>query len=427
MATNILLYGLACLIFGGAGLYLSYGPWMSGSWYWAYGAFPVGPPGKEVYQNLGGWRELIRLAILVFFFVIAQRWIFTEESKKYWGAKPKLLSFYRHLFASGPRWLRLLCLVACCLVVLYHVVLGPILLANEYSSAIAPFPLSFEEQYLPYLGYLPYTFALYILIALPMLIVVVEAMVADKARAGSLAEPIRQIDASSLTDGEQVALQAELIEKSFLDVREQMTRIVGKYVYMALLVIIYYEIEIGGGLILQLACWAQELTKWSAWVFIIVVLPYFIITSFKMYTSAYDESQDALHELASRALELQDRAATDLVDKLRSEFESKYTVLSFVLSLAKSGSVAVAVFLIVVAGTYTYLKNSKLIEPRRIVQTAIPWPVSPILLVGADLLSPGPPTDASASGPQGFDWSPRCSRELPGKSLEWRGKPIIDR
>ncbi len=427
MTISILLYGLVCLVIGAASLYLSYGLWTSGTWYWAYGAFPVWAAGKEIYQNLGGWRELIRLVVLVLFFVLAQRWIFTKESKKYWEAKPRLVSFYRYLFASDPKWLRFLCLVAGGLVVVYHVALGPILLSNEYASKIAPFPLSFEEHFLPYLGYLPYTFTLYILIVLPMFIVIVEGIVTDQKRVRGLAEPIHKVEPGSLASGEQVALQAESIVKSFLDVREQITRIVGKYTYMALLVIIYYEIEIGGGLILQLACWAQELNKWSAWIFIIVVLPYFAVTSFRMYAAAYDESQDALCNLASRALELLDKDTTDLVNKLRGDFESKYTILSFILSLAKSGSVAVAIFLLVATGTYTYLKNNKLIEPRRIVQTAIPWPVSPVLLAGADLLTLAPPDAAGAQSQQKFDWSPRCWQELPDKSLEWRGKPIVER
>ncbi len=421
---DIVVYGLTCLVIGAASLYLSYGPWTSGSWYWAYGAFQ---PQGGLYQNLGGWREFIRLLILTLTFVIAQRWIFARESRKYWHTRPRFLSFYRHLFVAGPKWLCILCVVAACLAVVYHVAPGPLILFNEYASAIAPFPLSFGEHFLPYLSYLPYTFTLYILIALPMFIVVVEAVTADRKRVRDLAERIYGGPPGSLADGDEIKLQAESIETRFLDVREQITKITSKYVYMALLVILYYEIEIGSGLILQLACWAQELTKWSAWVFIIAVLPYFVVTCFRIYTGICSRSQEVLRELANRALELRDRDAADSVNRLRIEFASKYTVLSFLQSLAKSGSVAVVVFVLVFGGTYRYLENRGLIDPRRIVQTAIPWPVSPVVLIGVDLLDIGPSGAAGEADQELFDWGPRCSRERPGEDLEWEGRRIVDR
>jgi hypothetical protein len=307
------------------------------------------------------------------------------------------------------------------------VAVGPLILSNEYASAIAPLPLSFREHFLPYLAYLPYTLTLYILLALPMFIVVIKAVTADRQRVRRLAEQITGGAPGSLTDGDEIKLQAESIETRFLDVRERITEITGKYIYMALLLIVYYEIEIGSGLILQLACWTQELTKWSAWVFIIVVLPYFVITCFRVYTGVCSGSQEALRDLASRALELRARDAADSVNRLRIDFASKYTVLSFLQSLAKSGSVAVVVFVLVFGGTYRYLENRGLVDPRRIVQTAIPWPVSPVVLIGADLLDIGPTDAAGGADEEMFDWGPRCSRERPGEDLEWQGQRIVDR
>jgi hypothetical protein len=430
MTTNILLYGLVCLIMSAVGLYLSYGPWTSGSWYWAYGAFLW----HGEYQNVGGLREFIRIVFLLLFFILAQHFIFTEESKKYWEGNPKLLSFYRYLFGSGPKWpkwLRVFCKLAAglafCITVLYHVVGGPLMLFDDYNSAIVPFPLSFEEHFRPYLGYLPYSFTLYILIALPMFIVVVEGIVTDNKKIHGLAEQISEIDPKSLTDEKKIKLKAQSIVNFFLDVRVELTRTASKYVWMALLVIIYYEIEIGARLILNLACWAQEITKWCVWIFIIFILPYFIITNYRIYTRTYDNSQDNLNHLADRALELQKADTAGSVNKLRSEFETKYTALSFIMSLVKSGSVAIVVFLLLMNSTYKYLESLEPIERRKSIEIAIPWPVSPLVFAGADLLGVAPSSAVGKTDQKGLDWSQRCLQERPDGSLEWKGKPIKDR
>lgn len=554
MTKNILLHGLTCLALGAVSLYLSYGPWTSGSWYWAYGAFPWGGG----YRNLGGWREFMGLVFPVLFFMLAQRYLFKGEARKYWQAEPQLLSFYRYLFASGPKRLRIVCTAAVGLAVLYSAVLGPRVLFDEYTSAFSAYPsaivpLSFAEHFRPYLAYLPYALTLYILIGLPLLIVVFEEIMADRRKIRRLAEPIWALEPGSvdvqaadeavvrralerkyraelrqlrhnlatrfregelktlsfdlgieyddlpgegradktrelvaclerrdritdligvgrqrrpdipwsdtleatrealatyqgsglerltLSEGEKIALQGELVEASFLKVRVQIARVAGKYIYMALLVIIFFGIEFGSGLISQFTCWAQEVAKWAVWILIIVILPYFVATIFRMYAGVYRSSQDALRDLADRAIELQDEATANSVNEFGGELESKYTVPSFFLSLAKSVSVAVVAFLIALAlvatGTYTRLKDRAAVAPgesitwRDVVEAVVPWPVSPVVLVGADLLEDAPSGDVSGAARPVIDWAPRCERHRPApeENLEWRGKRIIDR
>ena len=463
MTVNILLYGLTCLIVGALSLCLSYGPWTSESWSWAYAVFVR----DGEHQQVGGWAEFLRLIVPLLFFVVAQRCIFTEESEKYWEGRPTLLGFYRYVFASGPKWLRIFSIGAVFLAVIYHAMLGPIILFNEYKSVFAEYisvpPLSYQEYFRPYLAYLPYTATLYILIAFPMLIVIVEGIAADKKRIRELAEPIHVVDPalasieqlvdeaapkktaerkrylaelrqlrqvlvtrfdkgelntlcfeldidyddlpnegkenrarelivrlghrgcisdlvrigeklrpdipwsgmfetikeasfepyslppewSTAASGKRTKLRAEAVEKSFRDVQLQISRIAGKYLYMALLVTIYFGLEIGSGLISQLACWAQELTKGAGWVLIIVILPYFVTTIYQMYTKVYRDSQDTLGALAGHALAIQDEDAADEVDKLREKFASEYTILPFIGSLVKSVFVAVVMFVVV--------------------------------------------------------------------------------
>jgi hypothetical protein len=423
MLRNILLYSFVGLIVATIALILSYTLWTSWTWYWAYGAVLQ----NGVYRNLGSQKELYRMGLLVIFFILAQSFLFSRTAKAYWQDKPGLFTFYRNLFPIAPKITRRLVYLALFATIIYHLTAGPYLLHSESVDAFGPLPLSFQDYFLPYITYMPYSLVIYMMIALPMFIVIAKEIREDRENVRDAVQLEEEsVDPGSLGTGEEIELEAVKIEKSILDLRENVVGVIDKYVAMAMLVVIYYGIEIGGGLIFQLACWAQVVGKWAAWLFIIAVLPYFIFTNYAIYTRAHTRKQEDLRALADRALQLGQKEALDTVNGIRGEFQTKYTVSSFVWSL-KSASLAAFAFLAFFAFGRSYVQGLDAAEQRELLVTSVPWPVSPVVQFGADLLGGDPTSPDGSLNVGGIDWGLRCTLERPAGDLEWRGQTIDER
>jgi hypothetical protein len=238
---NILFFALTGLFLGGVGLYLSYGPLSSGAWYWAYGALQQGGE----YYNLGGLVEFYRLLLLTVLFVVAQYSLFPDTARPYWEGRLRPLSFYQHFFKSGPRWLRFFAAALVMVTVLYSLVGGPNILRSDFQAVFGPQPFPFREYTLPYLAYLPYTLTMYLLIALPTFVVVVQGLRDDRQSLLELRAPLPEVDLVEMEEGEPIALEAAKIEHSIISLREKAVRVLDKYLAMMAILIIYYGIEVG--------------------------------------------------------------------------------------------------------------------------------------------------------------------------------------
>jgi hypothetical protein len=404
MTRNILLYAAVGLIIGGASLYLSYGPLSSDTWVWRYGLIQYGiDESGSNFILIGAVREGLRLVVTLGFFVLSHAWLFSKVSKKYWSGPLHPLSFYRNLLQHGRR--RTLVFVAVCLVgaVTYHVSLGPYNMHQVWQEHMGTADLSFREHFLPYLAYLFYTLTMYFMIAIPLMIVIWKSLRYDRAR---LREGIKQsgeTDTGGGGDASQLERDANTAESRFLSVRRDLLEIIDRYVYMAIMLVIYMSFELYS-LNITLACPAQHIQKWAAWVVIFYLLPYLLWRGIRAYTRAYGLSVKTLGRLAKSAEKPDGADALPRISELRESFQSKYTFLSFVWLLRKSGSVAVVVFIALVGLLSKY--NDFLEFNRR----AIPWPVSAAVVFVHDVSTPGA---AEEGQDDRHPLAPDCEESLP--------------
>jgi hypothetical protein len=412
---NILFFALTGLFLGSAALYLSYGSLSSGAWYWAYGAIQQG----GTYYNLGGLVEFYRLLLLTALFVITQISLFPDAARPYWEGRLRPLSFYQHFFKSGPRWLRYFAIALGVVTVVYSAVGGPSLLRGDFEAVFGPSLHPFREFTLPYLAYLPYTLTIYLLIALPVLVVVVQGLRDDRQAILGLSAPPPEVDQD---EEEPIALEAAKIEHRIIGLREEVVRTLDKYLATMAILIIYYGIEVGTRMLAQLACWAQVGAKWAAWVLIIAVMPVFIISTYNIYTHAYHQMQVSLRGLAERALGKSDRDALEAVNDVRGEFQSKYTFISFIWSL-QTASVAVLALIVFASIAQGYVAGLDAAGRRELVDNLLPWPVYVVVDTTVDLLTGG----AVGVPFRGIDWSLTCPADNPPPDLEWRGVPLQER
>lgn len=404
MTRNILLYALVGLIIGGGALYLSYGPLTSDTWLWRYGLvhLSLGEPGTD-FIVMGALKEALRLIVSIVFFVLAQAWLFSEVSEKYWSSSSHPLSFYRNLRPELRR--RILVLVGICLIVavIYHVSLGPHNMHQVWQKRMGATDLNFREHFLPHIAYMFYTLTLYFMIAIPLLIVIWESLKSDRARVRRATNQIGEGDAGRGGDPLKLKRSAGTVENRFIGVRSDLRGIIDRYVFMALMVVAYLSYELYS-LNVTLACPAQHIQKWAAWMFIFYVLPYLLYRGIRAYTRAYNRSVEILQGLARSAEEQGGGDALLAISDIRSKFQEKYTLLAFFWSLRKSGSVGVVLFAAFLGLIFKY---TDFLEFNR---RAIPWPASAVVVVVHNVSARGPADrDQSNSHPL----APECEESLP--------------
>jgi TRAP-type C4-dicarboxylate transport system permease small subunit len=406
---NILLYALVGLIMGGGSIYLSFGPLTSDTWLWRYGLvhLSLGEPGTD-FIVMGALKDALRLITLIVLFVLAQAWLFSKVSEKYWSGSPHPLSFYRNLMPQVRR--RTLVLIGMCLIVavIYHVYLGPHDMHQVWQKRMGATALNFREHFLPYLASMFYTLTLYFMVAIPLLIVIWESLQSDRARVWSATNQIGKGYAGR--DGDPLSLKrsAGTVENRFIGVRNDLRGIIDRYVLMALMVVAYLSYELYS-LNVALACPAQHIQKWAAWVFIFYVLPYFLYRGIQTYRRAYNRSVEILQSLARSAEGQGGGDALLAISDIQSKFQEKYTLSSFFWSLRKSGSVGVVLFAAFVGLIFKY---TNFLEFNR---RAIPWPASAVVLVVHNISARGP---ADRDQRNSHPLAPECEESLP-EDHEW--------
>ena len=419
LAPNIVSWTFIGLIAGSVGLFLSYGPLTSRSWWWAYGAYLLR---NGQYANLGGWREFLSMILMLLFALISELSLFKTSTRAFWLGTAGPLSFYEQLLRKKRTLWIALSIAAVVVLVVYHVILGPVLLHGDYTSHIEKLDFSFREYMLPYIAYLPYSIMVYLFVGIPLLVVVLSEIIADRRTIQGYFAAARPAALDQAATGVEIRLAAEGIQSSFIGLRETVTKMAAKYFLMAVFVFIFALFFLWGGLIQQLACWAQEIGKAVIWVFMIVVCPYFLVAAGRLYSRTYDSSIRALRDLGSRAHALRDVESEDAINDLRDKFDKSYTFLSFVRSLVTTRNVVVAVAAVLLTVLFKQLENRQLV--RRAIE-AVPWPVSTVLIDAGRLLSFGhkdgqPPTITINW------WRPRCHRTRPDAQEVWRLYPRVD-
>jgi hypothetical protein len=408
MIKNILIYVLVGLAIGSGALYLSFGTFTSDAWLWRYGL--VHKSSGLATVAVGAQKEFLRLLITTIFFVLGHAWLFAKSSEKYWSGTLHPFSFYRG-FLSDTRQRTRIALVACLIgAVFYHVYLGPTdmreVWLKNWQGNMAGAPLSLQEHVLPYLFYMFYSFVLYFMLALPLMLVIWRSLKSDRSKVQEATKRIGDIGAG-VDDAAGLKREANRVESHFLSVRNDLLAIVNRYVFMAILVISYMWIELSA-LIETLACPAQHIQKWAAWIFVIYVLPYFLIHGIRAYMRLCNQSEGTLRRLAASAEKPTGSDALPTISELREKFQSKYTLLSFVWLLRKSGSVAVVLFIAILRFIFSQIDfldlNSK----------AVPWPISAAVVVVYNLTTTAETEDI----PTGHPLAPVCYLELPTKE-EW--------
>ncbi|NIO29205.1 MAG: hypothetical protein GTO29_11705 [Candidatus Latescibacteria bacterium] len=404
MTRNILLYVLVGLVIGSGALYLSSGTFASDTWLWRYGLVhkSSGLPGIVV----GAQKEFLRLVITILFFALGHAWLFARSSKKYWTGTLHPFSFYRNFLPGARQRTRIvlsLCLVSA---VVYHAYIGPTDMHRVWQENMGDTPFNFREHVLPHLFFMFYTIVQYFMVAIPLLIVIWESLKLDGSKIREATEKIGDLGVGTDAAAE-LKRKANAVESRYLSTRKDLLDIVNRYVFMAILVILYMWIELSA-LIITLSCPGQHILKWAAWVFIVFVLPYFIIHGIRAYMRVFNQSRDTLMRLAASAEQPGGSDALPTISEIRGRFQSKYTFLSFVWSLGKSGSAALVLFVAVVKFVFSQVNfldfNSK----------AVPWPVSAVVVVVYNLTT----MDRTGDGADRHPVAPVCFLELPTEE-EW--------
>jgi hypothetical protein len=379
---RILVHSGIALALGFLGLYLAYGPFMSKSWYWAFGAYET----DGTYYNLGGPMEFLRLVMILLFFVVGQDWLFRDVAAANWRGGVCLGLFF------PPRGLgRYSSVALAVLVLVYHGLLGPLKLHADYSAHFDSGPLRFRESFLPYLGYMGYSLAVWLLLALPMFTVIVRSITREIHKSRRY---VRRMEFVISNDEGMVGVEAT---KALVDdVQWHIGSSIGKYLLFSILVAAYLFVELFAGVCSTFACWTQELTKWGGWAFIVALLPAVVIGKAKLYSRVFTGCQNRLHTLRRLAIEDDN---SELAGRLGKDIKElgQATMWSFMKSL-RTHSLAVAFFVAVSIVGYRIARKAE-ITPRDFLETTMPWPVSPVVLYCDELLS---------GSAEAMDWKPRC-------------------
>lgn len=387
MKSTLVAYIACALALGAVGLF-SYHPWFSSAcWYWAYGAFP---DEQGVIHNNGGWLEALRLALLVLFFAFAQIALFRGQIDRFNEGQGRWVTRVRHAFFNATwRPLRILTTLAIPLLVVYHIVIGPLQLYHSLphspESLLTAPSMLFHQIVRPYLLYFFYSFATYIMIALPMYIGIANTLAIDRSE---LRTRKARIETEAVREPDHLGI--ELIEADILSARHAMAGMANRYLAMALLVIVYFAVEIGTPMIQTLACWAQETIKWALWIFLILLLPYFLVESYQLYSSIYERSIESLKRIGAKAEATKNVAVLSTVNVRIEKLEGR-AWLSFAKQLATTMALGAALMLALVSfGVHKFATDPAVREKAaQIALDVCPSPVDVTVLRIAHLLQNG--------------------------------------
>lgn len=356
------------LSLGIGALVLSYVVWTSAPWYWAYG---VKLDANNAFRNLGGGLEGVRLVLLCGMFYLIMTSLFPVELRYAWGRStiPKRL-----LRPTGSRISRLgwvLWIGGPVAVVVFHLVLAPLALKNRFESAFAAGPAveragDLTAYWLPYLLYLPYAIAVYMMLAVPLLLLMVIAIRHDR---GKLRDLLARVEEEPDVPIEEAVIGVRTrIRYVYANLRQVMNR----YGWVLLLLAVYYILEYFTPMADTLSCWAQVISSWSAWLFALVIVPYFFFRTYGRYNRGNRSIRRVLTSLRRRARSDETEAL-----RLLDETEEMVRADSLVgyLSLFRKASVVVMLAALVTLGVVGAVAQKYLEDPRDAVNRALPVPL----------------------------------------------------
>lgn len=380
---GLLRYLSLVVVVGLLSLVASYDVLTSDAWFWAFGAKSVAP---GVYRNLGGGLEGVRLILLCLVFYVILTSLFPAELRYAWGRS----TFPKRLLRPTGSWISrlgwLLWVGGGLFVVVFHVWLAPLDLQQRFTAAFAGGPElaavpAVRRYLLPYLLYLPYAVCTYMLLAVPLLLLMVIAIRHDRRKLSNL---LRHVDAE---DGGTTEARALRLRAKIGYVYGNLRRVMNRYGWVLLLLAVYYVIEFFTPMFDTLSCMAQVSTSWGAWLFALVIVPYFFVRTYGRFHRGSRTIRRALADLMRRALADDDKDGVEQVEK--TEEQVKPASLFGYLALFRQTTVVLTAGALVALGIVgTILKPH--LEKERIRETvnrALPVPLDYGALLLFDLFS----------------------------------------
>lgn len=370
---GLFVYLLVVVGMGLVSLLSSYDLFTSDAWFWAFGAKSVSP---GVYRNLGGGLEGVRLVLLCVLFYVVMTSLFPAELRYAWGrsALPKRLLRPTGSWVSHLGWV--LWIGGVLFVVVFHLYLAPLDLQERFGAAFAGGPelaasSDFARFVRPYLLYLPYAVGTYLMLVVPLLLLMLIAIRHDRRKLGDLLARLG-VGAGGAGTTEGTALRLRLkIDYVYGNLR----RVMNRYGWVLLLLAVYYVLEFFTPMFDTLSCMAQVFTSWSAWLFALVIVPYFFLRTYGRFHQGNRAIRRALADLRRRAVGDEDTAGMEQVEKTEERVRPE-SLLGYLGLFRQTSVVLMAGALVALGIVGTILKPH--LEKERIRETvnrALPVPV----------------------------------------------------
>lgn len=395
---RLLIYHVVVISIAGGSLYLCYGPLSSIPWKQEYNCVKYvrvaskekigsissdAPCEKEAWKEIEGntakieityykatgWLlELLRAIGLAILSIISC-FVLHREAVAWWESKKR--TFWFQKLKTWERWLSIGAVVS---VVVYHPI-SAFMLHQRYAQEGSKF---LHDALIPYLSYLPYTCACYLLLLLPATILLFRNLRNDFYYSKMYTQELRKLrDGMGDLDGSELSAMFIRYLCDFEEYAEHRAREARRSLAFASILVVYLVYELMTTTYLTLVYLAQEALK--SIVLLLVIASFVDVWRLvRKYQAQRVEVGETLDLLQLRARECHDMELEEKVQRKKVEIRKKSTV-TYLFRIGREGGFLSlllqvgAPVLVLVVETRNFLKFVDFIVPD--------WLSKPILML----------------------------------------------
>lgn len=320
------------------------------------------------YKAIGWFLELLR-TIGVALLSIVSCFMLKKEAMEWWG--PRQRTFWFQQLKTWERWLSIGAIVS---VVVYHPI-AAFMLHQQYAQEESKF---LGDALVPYLCYLPYSCAIYILLLLPAGILFIRNLRKDSDYSKKNTQMLRKLK-GGIKDlvGNELNARYENYLSDFDDYAEHRAREARRSLAFAAILVVYLIYELMTTSYLTLVYFAQEALK-SIVLLLVIVSFINVCRLIRKYMAQRIETGATLDLFQKQARECRD---TELAKKIQEDKCKirKNAIIPYLLRIYKEGGF---LSLLLMVGTPVLLGVVKTRTFREFVDLIAPvWLSKPILML----------------------------------------------